>query len=412
MRYIGFIAVILAITGLAWLLVGAIVHPLIPGGFRTVFGAWAVSVVPLFVLVRNITTGAAPPAWVRLLLFRPFWYAQLLVLALALVGGTATLLALPFGDGARLGQVVIVVLAALLVAAGIAGYAGSRRLVVRTIVLRPRGMPAGLDGLRIVQLSDLHVGPHTPVRQLRRIATATRSAKPHLIAYTGDQVDDYPADIDCLETAFAGLGAPLGVYAVPGNHDVYAGWSEVRQRMERIGIRVLVNDAIPIDHGGARFWLAGTGDPAGAQLSRGPETGAPDLDRTMARVPSGAFSVVLAHNPALFPHLVARGANVVVSGHTHHGQLSIPSRGWSLASMFLEYSMGAYERGGALLYVSPGANYWGIPFRLGAWPEVSIIELRCDRDTSTAHADGADNKRSPSPRGPLLPRFPREQLSV
>lgn len=378
MKYLGFIAVILAITGLAWLLVGAIMHPLIPGGFGTVFVAWALSVTPLLVLVRNLATGGAPSAWVRLLLFRPFWYAQLLMLPLALAGGVAALLGLAFDAGARTGQVVILVLSALLVLAGIAGYFGSRRLVVRTVVLRPRGLPAGLDGLRIVQLSDLHVGPHTPVKQLGRIATATRSAKAHLIAYTGDQVDDYPADIDHFRAAFAGLTAPLGVYAIPGNHDVYAGWSDVRRRTERIGIRVLVNEAVALEHGGERFWLAGTGDPAGHQMSRGPETGAPDLDRTMASVPKGAFSVVLAHNPALFPHLADRGAKVVLSGHTHHGQLSIPSRGWSLASVFLEYAMGTYERNGALLYVSPGTNYWGIPFRIGAWPEVTIIELRCD----------------------------------
>lgn len=378
MKYLGFVAVILAITGLAWLLVGAIMHPLVPGGFGTVFVAWVVSVTPLLVLVRNFATGGAPPAWVRLLLFRPFWYAQLLVLPLAIAGGVAALLALPFGAGARAGQVVIIVLGALLIAAGIAGYFGSRRLVVRTVVLRPRGLPAGLDGLRIVQLSDLHVGPHTPARQLGRIATATRGAKPHLIAYTGDQVDDHPADIEYFRAAFAGLSAPLGVYAIPGNHDVYAGWSDVRRRTERIGIRVLVNEAIVLEHGGERFWLAGTGDPAGRQMSRGPETGAPDLDRTMAPVPKGAFSVVLAHNPALFPHLADRGASLVLSGHTHHGQLAIPSRRWSLASLFLEYAMGTYERNGSLLYVSPGTNYWGIPFRLGAWPEVTIIELRCD----------------------------------
>lgn len=378
MKYLGFIAVILAITGLAWLLVGAIMHPLIPGGFGTVFVAWALSVTPLLVLVRNLATGGAPSAWVRLLLFRPFWYAQLLMLPLALAGGVAALVGLAFDAGARTGQVVIVVLASLLVLAGIAGYFGSRRLVVRTVVLRPRGLPAGLDGLRIVQLSDLHVGPHTPVKQLGRIATATRSAKAHLIAYTGDQVDDYPADIEHFKAAFAGLTAPLGVYAVPGNHDVYAGWSDVRRRTERIGIRVLVNEAVALEHGGARFWLAGTGDPAGHQMSRGPETGAPDLDRTMASVPKGAFTIVLAHNPALFPHLADRGAKVVLSGHTHHGQLSIPSSRWSLASVFLEYAMGTYERNGALLYVSPGTNYWGIPFRIGAWPEVTIIELRCD----------------------------------
>lgn len=378
MRYLGFIGVILALTGMSWLLVGALVHPLVPGGFTTVFAAWAVSVIPLFVVVRNIVVGHHPSALVRLLLFRPFWYAQLLMLLLAFVGGTAALLALPFGGAAATGQVVVIVLAIGMVALGIAGYLGSRRLLVRTVVLSPRNLPPGLDGLRIVQLSDLHVGPHTSKRQLGRIATATRSAKPHLIAYTGDQVDDYPGDIDHFAAAFAGLTAPLGVYAIPGNHDVYAGWGEVRARTERIGIRVLVNQAVPLAHDGVEFWLAGTGDPAGTMMARGGESAAPDLDRTMSRIPRGAFSVVLAHNPALFPHLADRGASVVLSGHTHHGQLSVPSLRWSLASVFLEFAMGSYERNGSLLYVSPGANYWGIPFRIGAWPEVTIIELRCD----------------------------------
>ena len=207
----------------------------------------------------------------------------------------------------------------------------------------------------------------------------TRAARPHLIAYTGDQVDDHPADIDFFAAALRTLEAPLGAFAIPGNHDVYAGWSEVHERLEKIGVRVLVNDAVQLEHKGARFWLAGTGDPAGGQFRRGEESGAPDIDLTMRKVPRGEFSVVLAHNPALFRALAERGADVVLSGHTHHGQFSIPSRKWSLASVFLEYAMGTYERNGSLLYVSPGTNYWGIPFRIGALPEVTVITLSAKR---------------------------------
>ena len=376
MPFIGFIAVILVLTGMAWLLVGALVHPLVPGGFRTVAVAWVVSVLPIFVLVASLARGAYPPALVRLVLFRPFWYAQLLMLALALIGGVAALVALPFGAARATGTVVVAMTAVALVALGIAGYFGSRRLVVRTVVLRPRSLPSALDGLRVVQLSDLHVGPQTSTRQLGRIAFAARSAKPDIIAYTGDQVDDYARDMEPFGRALGDLRAPLGVYAIPGNHDVYAGWSAVRERTERLGIRVLVNESVRVEHHGATFWIAGTGDPAGHQVVRGRESGAPDVDRTMAGIPPGDFSLVLAHNPALFPHLADRGASVVLSGHTHHGQFSIPSRGWSLASVFLEYAMGTYERKGSHLYVSPGANYWGIPFRIGAWPEVTVIELR------------------------------------
>ena len=79
---------------------------------------------------------------------------------------------------------------------------------------------------------------------------------------TGDQVDDYARDVEPFAAAFSGLSAPLGVFAIPGNHDVYAGWEEVRRGLEAMGITVLVNRAVPLERNGARFWLAGTGDPA------------------------------------------------------------------------------------------------------------------------------------------------------
>src|SRR6185503_17136315 len=186
----------------------------------------------------------------------------------------------------------------------------------------------------------------------------------------------HPRDIEVFGKAFGHLTAPLGVYAIAGNHDVYAGWRDVRRGLEAIGVRVLVNSAVRLESNGRAFWLAGTGDPAGGQFVRGPESGAPDIDLTLAQVPEGAFCVVLAHNPALFPALAARGVDVVLSGHTHHGQFSIPSKGCSLASVFLEYAMGSYDRDGSLLYVSPGTNFWGIPFRIGALPEVTVVTLR------------------------------------
>jgi uncharacterized protein len=378
MRFIGFLVTILTLTALSWLLVGTFVHELIPGGWRTIGVAWAVSVVPLFVLIGNIATGRYPSAIVRLLVFRLFWYAQLLMLPLALASATVALVGLPFGVGGAAGRIVVVVLAPLAVLLGLWGYVGARRLVVSDVTLRPRDLPAALDGLKIVQLSDLHVGPHTSRRQLAKIAVATRDAKPHIIAYTGDQVDDYPRDVDDLRSALGDLMAPLGVYAIAGNHDVYAGWSDVRRALEAMGLTVLVNRAVKLEHNGASFWLAGTGDPAGAQFVRGDETGAPDIPRTLEAVPRGSFCITLAHNPVLFPALAARGVAVVLSGHTHYGQFSIPSKNWSLASVFLEYAMGTYEKNGSLLYISPGSNYWGIPFRIGALPEVTVVTLRRD----------------------------------
>jgi predicted MPP superfamily phosphohydrolase len=118
--------------------------------------------------------------------------------------------------------------------------------------------------------------------------------------------------------------------------------------------------------------LAGTGDPAARRL---PE-GGPDIDRTLAGVPPGAFVVALAHNPALWPPLAKHGVRLTLSGHTHWGQLAIPRLGWSLASPFNTFAMGGYRDGASMLYVHPGTNYWGIPFRLGTPPEVALVTLR------------------------------------
>lgn len=261
----------------------------------------------------------------------------------------------------------------ILVLAGLWGYAGTRRLVVRPLDVSFPDLPRGLEGMRIVQLSDLHVGPHTSRRHLTRIVEAVRSAQPDLIALTGDQVDDYARDVEPLGRALGGLSAPLGVVAIAGNHDVYAGWEPVRRGMEGLGWRVLVNEAVALERDGARFWLAGTGDPAGGQPGDSPV--APDVARTLAAVPPDAFTIALAHNPALWPQLADRGVGLTLSGHTHHGQLSIPRLGWSVASAFLDLAMGAYRQGRSVLYINPGTNFWGIPFRIGALPEVTVVTL-------------------------------------
>jgi predicted MPP superfamily phosphohydrolase len=144
-----------------------------------------------------------------------------------------------------------------------------------------------------------------------------------------------------------------------------------------MGLTVLVNDAVEIPHGSAGFWLAGTGDPAGGYGPLGgPGDVAPDIARTLARVPPRAFTVALAHNPVLWPDLADRGVDLTLSGHTHYGQLSLPHIDWSLASLFLEHAMHWHRRGSALLYINPGTNYWGLPLRIGALPEVTVLTLR------------------------------------
>ena len=98
--------------------------------------------------------------------------------------------------------------------------------------------------------------------------------------------------------------------------------------------------------------------------------------------------IAFAHNPALWPSLAARGVALTLSGHTHWGQFALPRLGWSLASPFLEHAMGAHMEEDALLYISPGTGYWGIPFRLGASPEITLVTLRRG-DTASARVHRA-----------------------
>ena len=360
-----------------WLVIGALLQPVLPGGWITVVAAAIVATAPLAVLIRGFTRSRYRTAFTRLWILRPFWYVQLLLPLLAISGLLGALAGLPFGLGGYAGRITMAVAAVVLVAIGLWGYIGARRLVVRSLELGFDTLPAGLDGLRIVQLSDLHVGPQTSRRYLARIAAAVREARPDLIAITGDQVDDYAGDVDHFVAAFRTLSAPHGVFVIAGNHDVYAGWDAVRRGLEEGGFTVLVNDAVPLERNGARLWLAGTGDPAGGSWRRGAASGVgPDINLTIARVKPGEFVVALAHNPVLWPALAKRGVDLTLSGHTHYGQFSIPHLDWSLASPFMEHAMGTYRQGGSVLYINPGTNYWGVPFRIGALPEVTVLTLR------------------------------------
>lgn len=379
----------LLVTATCWTILGLLLAPVVPGGTGAVAALAVVTTAPLLLLIRGFTRRSYPRRAVRLFVIRPFWYVQLMLPVAALAGVAGLVLGGAVGAfnaaglawalaGGRTAMAAVVVVALVFF---LAGYVGSRRLVVRRYVAAIPGLPDAFDGVRIVQLTDLHVGPHTPRGKLARIAQETRDAQPDVVVLTGDLVDDYARDTEPFAEGLGRFTAPLGVYAVAGNHDVYAGWEEVRRGLEAQGMTVLVNEAVALERDGSRIVLAGTGDPAGLHWSRdGGGGAAPDIRRTLEAArelaPDGGVVVALAHNPVLWPALARGGVALTLSGHTHWGQFAIPGTGWSLASPFLEHAMGAYVADGRVLYVHPGTNYWGLPFRLGTPPEVAVVTLR------------------------------------
>lgn len=158
-----------------------------------------------------------------------------------------------------------------------------------------------------------------------------------------------------------------------------------------MGYQVLVNESTFIERDGTRIWIAGTGDPAANDSSYRKSGAAPDIEKTIKNVPSDAFVIVLAHNPALWPKLAERRVDLTLSGHTHYGQFALSTFNWSLASLFLKHAMGIYREGSALLYINPGTNFWGIPLRFGTPPEITVLNLK-----AASHGDDANMVESDS----------------
>jgi uncharacterized protein len=366
-------------TMLVWLGSGAI--PERPQlGSLLVLAVGIYVTVPLFAFFAGgIGWRRYPRAAFRLWVVRPAIYGQLLLAVVSACAVAGLLVGAMLGQaraGGRVGALTALLVSAVVL---IAGWLGSRSLVVREVEARVPDLPGAFDGFRIVQVSDLHLGPQTSRRFLENVTRAVRALSPDLVAITGDLIDDRAEDTRLFAEWLESLGTPAhGVYLIPGNHDVYAGWSDVHASLvKHTSAHVLVNDSQVVTRGGAALAVIGLGDPAGrGAVPAHASSAAPDVPRAFSGVPHGLPVVAFAHNPSLWPSVAKQGASLTLSGHTHWGQLALPRRGWSLASPFLQHAMGAYQEGDALLYVHPGTGFWGIPFRLGAYPEVALITLR------------------------------------
>jgi uncharacterized protein len=227
-------------------------------------------------------------------------------------------------------------------------------------------LPRELDGFTIAQLSDVHFGAFVGDKELAAGVELVRSIRPDLVVLTGDLVDSDPLFAAVLGRFARRLGEVAPVFAIPGNHDYYAGIEETLGQLRDAGAGVLVNRHQRVGEG--RIVLAGVDDVWGARVRRGP-----DLERALAGAPPELPRVLLCHNPVFFPE-AADQVDLQLSGHTHGGQFNPGVRVADLVLPF-GYVAGRYERGASQLYVNRGFGTAGPPARLGAAPEITKIVL-------------------------------------
>jgi predicted MPP superfamily phosphohydrolase len=263
---------------------------------------------------------------------------------------------------------------ALAAAAGLAVWAGwiePRRLVVRDVKLALPRWPAHLGGFRAGVMSDLHAGvPHAGRDKIRRAVDALNARAPDVHLLLGDYLDAsqvlkrYLAP-EVVAHELGRLQAPLGTFAVIGNHDWRNSGDRMWRALDAAGITVLEDRAVELANG---VWIAGLADMRHRM---------PDVGKALQGVPDGAPAIVLSHDPDLFPRIPARVA-LTLAGHTHGGQVAIPLRRRPLLPSYYgeRYARGHIVEHGRHLLVTSGVGTSGLPVRFLAPPEVIDLKLQ------------------------------------
>ena len=255
-------------------------------------------------------------------------------------------------------------LAASLLAIVVGALTALRGPRVKEVVVRVSGLHPDLEGFRIAQISDLHVGRNIRRAYVERVVERARALAPDLVALTGDMVDGTVERLGPEVAPLAALAADRRAFFVLGNHDCYSGAQEWIAHFRRLGATVLLNEHATVRKRASTLLVGGVVDPA-YRLAR------PAI--SLDHAPKADFRLLLAHNPKLAPLGARAGFDLQLSGHTHAGQF-FP---WTLAVHLVHapHVAGLSREGNMWVYVSAGTGTWGPPVRLGTSPEITLITL-------------------------------------
>lgn len=247
-----------------------------------------------------------------------------------------------------------------------------RHLTLAEADVRVPSLPRAFDGCRVLLVTDLHAGPFVSAAVLERALRRLVDTAPDLVLVGGDLVTQREEEFADARRALAALAAPLGVYGVVGNHDLYAVGTAGRvvDALDGAGTTFLVNRAVRIERDGAAMTLAGIDDW---------NAGRPDLDAALAGCRTGEAVVLLSHNPDVAFEAARRGVGLVLSGHTHGGQIRVPGRGVLVRMSRYRLDEGRYRTGDTEIVVSRGLGVVGIPLRWGCPPEAALLTLHRGR---------------------------------
>ncbi|MFN2509901.1 MAG: metallophosphoesterase [Pyrinomonadaceae bacterium] len=232
-----------------------------------------------------------------------------------------------------------------------------------------RDLPERFEGFRITQLTDVHHSRIVGIDEVRRTVDLANATKPDLIALTGDYTTSYRRYIEPCAEALGSLNAPEGVWAVLGNHDHYTDPELTSRALEHNRIAVLNNANTTLRRGSDVLQLSGIDDWSWAGTN---------WPRAMYGLDQKRATVLLSHQPRVLDFAEAEKVGLIISGHTHGGQIDLPLIGppARFASAELKYPQGLFRRGDTQLYVSRGTGVIGLPLRVGVRPEIAVLRLR------------------------------------